>query len=64
MDWDILIPLTGIAATVVLCFPLVAAGVRYVERRGRGRSKVEEVNLLREDLRLMRDRLESLDRLR
>ncbi|UCD24730.1 MAG: hypothetical protein JSW51_02090 [Gemmatimonadota bacterium] len=61
MDWGILIPLAGIAATAVLCFPLVAACVRYVERRGTRESNAQEVDGLREDLRFMRDRLESLE---
>lgn len=61
MDWGVLIPLTGIAATVVLCFPLVSAAVRHIERKSRGQPTSDEIRELREDLSLIQDRLASLD---
>ena len=61
MDWGVLIPLTGIAATVVLCFPLVSAAVRYIERKGSGRVTADEIKELREDLRAIQDQLAAMD---
>ncbi|KPJ85947.1 MAG: hypothetical protein AMS18_15955 [Gemmatimonas sp. SG8_17] len=60
-NWDMLIPLAGMATTVVLLFPIVKAGVRYLERRSGGHPMSNEVAGLREEVRALQERLESAD---
>ncbi len=58
-NWDMLIPLAGMVTTVVLLFPIVKAGVRYLERRSSSHPSSDEVVALRQEVRLLRDRLDS-----
>lgn len=58
---DVLIPLAGMATSVVLLLPVVLAGVRYFERKTRVNANRGELETLREDLRVVRDRLDAVD---
>ncbi len=60
-NWDMLIPLAGMATTVILLFPIVKAGVRYLERRSVNHPSSDEVAGLREEVRLLQERLDSAD---
>jgi hypothetical protein len=60
-NWDMLIPLAGMVTTVVILFPIVKAGVRYLERRSASHPSSDEVVSLREAVRLLQVRLDSAD---
>jgi hypothetical protein len=49
------------ATSVVLLLPVVLAGVRYFERKTRVNANQGELETLREDLRVVRDRLDAVD---
>lgn len=59
---DILVPLAGMATAVILLFPLVRAGVNFIERKTRGGGDSDKLGALREDLEVLQDRLEMLER--
>ena len=61
VNWDMLIPLAGMVTTVVLLFPLVKAGVRYLERRSASHPNGHELAGLQEEVRLLQERLDSVD---
>ena len=58
MDWDILVPLAGMASGVILFLPLVRAFVRHLERRGRGSRG--ELEALGDDVQALRERVVQL----
>lgn len=60
-NWDMLIPLAGMVTTVVLLFPIVKAGVRYLERRSGSHPMSDEIAGLREAVRSLQERLDSAD---
>jgi hypothetical protein len=60
-NWDMLIPLAGMATTVVLLFPIVKAGVRYLERRSASHPSSDEIARFREEVRLLQERLDLAD---
>lgn len=61
MDLDILVPIAGMATGVLLLLPIVRAAVRVTEKRLAGGSDNEQVAELREELRMVRDRLERVE---
>ncbi len=58
---DILIPLAGMATAIILCYPIIRVGVRFVERKMQSVGSSEEIAELREDLRVMQERLEAIE---
>ena len=58
---DILIPLAGMATAIILSYPIIRVGVRYVERKIQPGASPDELVELREDLRVMHDRLDAID---
>ena len=61
MDADLLIPLAGMATVVVLALPIVRSIVRISEKKIVGRGDGEELKALREDVRILQDRMERLE---
>ena len=59
-NWDMLVPIAGMATGLILILPIVRAGVRYLERRGSA-SEREELADVREELRVLTDRLDAAD---
>ena len=57
----VLIPIAGMATAVVLLLPVVLAGVRHFERKARAGSNERELETLREDFRVLQDRLDAVD---
>ena len=58
---DILIPLAGMATGVILAYPIIRVAVRFVERKILGGAPSGEIAALREDVRVVQDRMESLE---
>lgn len=61
MDLDILVPIVGMATGVVLLLPLVRAVVRISERKLLGRDDNEELRSLRNEVRVLNERLERVE---
>ena len=61
MDPDILVPIAAMATSVVLFFPVVRAIVRITEKKIVGQGDSEEVRALREEVRLLQERVEGLE---
>jgi hypothetical protein len=59
-NWDMLVPLAGMATGLILLLPIMRAGVKYLERRG-SVSETEDVATLREELRTLSDRLDAIE---
>jgi len=60
INWDMLVPLAGMATGLILFLPIVKAGVRYLERRG-AVADHEQAAALREELRMLGDRLDAIE---
>jgi hypothetical protein len=58
---DVIIPIAGMATTVVLLLPVVLAGVRYFERRTRVSARAGDLEKLSEDVRVLQDRLDAVE---
>jgi hypothetical protein len=58
-DW--IVPLAGMLTSVILLYPLVRGGVRFLERKTGGGARSEELEALRQNLRLLQDRMDSID---
>ncbi len=59
---DILIPLAGMVTALILLTPLVRAFARLLERKTRAASEVGKLDSLREDLEVLQDRLDAIER--
>jgi len=58
-DW--IVPLGGMLTSVILLYPLVRGGVRFLERKASGSARFAELEALRDDLRSLRERMDSLE---
>ena len=61
MDLDILVPLAGMATSLILFLPIIRAGVRIAERKiGSGGDSAREESI-REELRTIHERLDRIE---
>ena len=58
---DILVPLAAMATGVILFLPIIRAAVRIIEKKVLGHPSPDELASLREDLRMLHDRLDGLE---
>lgn len=58
---DILIPIAGMATGLILLLPVVRAVVRIVEKKVTGKVESEELLTLRDEIRIIQDRLERVE---
>jgi len=58
-DW--IVPLAGMLTSVILLYPIVRGGVRFLEKKGSGGAQSEELEALRENLRSLQDRMDSIE---
>lgn len=61
-QWDLLVPLAGMVTGLILLLPVVRGGVRYLERRGSESRRDAQLEVVREQLKLLHERLDSLER--
>ncbi len=57
---DILIPLAGMATAIILLYPIIRVGVRFVEGKMQTESS-GDIAALRQELRSVHDRLDSVE---
>ena len=58
---NILVPLAGMVTGLILLFPVVRATVRIAEKKITGRAESEELLMLREDIRVVHERLDRVE---
>ena len=61
MDWDLIVPLAGMATGVILGLPIIRAGIRALERKTGGLIGAGEASEIREELRHLHDRLDAIE---
>jgi hypothetical protein len=61
VDLDILVPLAGMATGLLLFLPIVRSVVRISEKKLTGGSESDQLAEIREELRLVQDRLERVE---
>ncbi len=61
MHLDVLVPIAGMATGLLLLLPIVRAAVRIAEKKLAGGSDSDEVATVREELRVIQDRLERVE---
>lgn len=58
---EILIPIAGMVTGLILLLPLVRAVVRITEKKLTGRAESESLQMLRDEIELLQERLERVD---
>lgn len=58
-DW--IVPLGGMLTAVILLYPLVRGGVRFLESKASGSARSTELETLRDTLRSLQGRVDSLE---
>ena len=61
MHLDFLIPIAGMATGLLLLLPVVRATVRIVEKKISGSAESQELLTLRDEMRVMHERLERVE---
>jgi hypothetical protein len=61
VDLDILVPIAGMATGLLLLLPIVRSVVRITERKLTGAGESEQLAELRDELRIVQDRLERIE---
>ena len=61
MDVDLIIPLAGMLTGIILGMPIIRAGVRFLERKTGGALEAGEATAIKEDLRLLHERLDAME---
>ena len=61
MYLDFLVPIAGMVAGMILLLPVVRATVRIVEKKATGRVESDELLTLRDEIRIVQDRLDRVE---
>ncbi len=61
MHPDFLVPIAGMVTGLILLLPIVRAAVRITEKKVVGRLESEELLTLRDEVRVMQDRLDRTE---
>jgi hypothetical protein len=61
VDLDILVPIAGMATGLLLFLPIVRAVVRVTEKKISGGADSDQIAEIRDELRLVQDRLERFE---
>ncbi|UCG87345.1 MAG: hypothetical protein JSW71_02020 [Gemmatimonadota bacterium] len=59
---DSVMPLAGLATALIVLLPIVKAAARFLERKTRTGPEATKLDALRDELELVQDRLDAVER--
>lgn len=61
MDADLIVPIAGMVTGIILGVPIIRATVRIVERKFGSHVDAGEVDVIKEELRLLHERIDAVE---